>query len=218
MKQAQVATQKTTAQKIGDFIVNTLLVLSFVVLIISCYLVYTYKDNPDEAYLFGFKPVYVLTGSMEPTLREHSVCIVQKTTYDDVKVDDMIMYTIDDKTITHRIIEKTELGIRTKGDNNNVEDAYLLQPENINAKVVLRLNIVADIVNDCSAGWQGYFKWIALPILIIMIPVITIKVIKKIMTMPDDDEEKPNNIENKTQKTPEVEQKTGNVAQETNKE
>lgn len=188
MKKAQNATPKTTAQKIGDFIVNALLILSFAVLIISCCLVYKYRENPDEAYLFGFKPVYVLTGSMEPILREHGVCIVQKTTYDDVDVDDIVMYTIDDKTITHRIIEKSELGIRTKGDNNNVEDAYLLQPENINAKVVLRLNFVADIVNDCSSGWQGYVKWIVLPLLIIIIPIITVKVIKKIISAPDEEE------------------------------
>lgn len=170
-----------TRKKIGDIIINIILILSFVVLGLAIVTAVKYKENPEDAYLFGYKPVYVMTGSMEPTLREKGICIVQKTDYDSVDVDDIIMYQIDDKIITHRIIEKTEEGIRTKGDNNNVNDAYLLQEENVLAEVVCIFNFTATIVNDFQAGPIGFIKWIGYPIFIIVVIVVATKIIKRIL-------------------------------------
>ena len=110
--------------KLGDVILNIVVALAFLFLGMSIIIGVKFKENPEDAYLLGYKPVYILTGSMEPTLREKGVCIVKKISYDDVKVGDMIMFTIDEKTITHRVISKTEEGIRTKGDNNDVDDAF----------------------------------------------------------------------------------------------
>lgn len=187
---------------VGDVIVNILLVASLAILACSIFIAYKFKENPQEAYLFGYKPIYVLTGSMEPTMREKSVVIVKKATYDEVDVDDIIMYEVEDKSITHRIIEKTEEGIRTKGDNNNVEDAYTLTDENVKAKVVLRLNIVASIVNDCMSGPMGYVKWVGFPIFVLVVLFGTPKLVKKILTSDkfDDKPKKEKNNDNKESK------------------
>lgn len=173
--------------KIGDIIIDIILAFALIILGVSIVVAFKFKENPEDAYLFGYKPVYILTGSMEPTLREKGICIVKQTTYDDVDVGDIIMYQIDEKTITHRIVEKTDEGIRTKGDNNNVEDAYLLQDENVKAKVVLIFNFTATIINDLQSGPMGYVKWIGYPIFVIVIIVGTTKIIKKIKNSKDDD-------------------------------
>lgn len=182
---------------IKDIIVDIFLALALVILGLSIFTAFKYKENPEDAYIFGYKPVYILTGSMEPTLREKGVCIVKQTTYDEVDVDDILMYKVDEKTITHRVIEKTEEGIRTKGDNNDVDDAYLLHEENVKAKVVCILNFTSTIINDLESGPRGYIKWIGFPIFAIVIIVVAKKVIIKILKSIDDDEEEPKQIKNK---------------------
>ena len=189
--------------KISDIIVDILLALALIVLGMSIFIAFKFKENPEDAYLFGYKPVYILTGSMEPTLREKGICIVEKTTYDDVDVGDIVMYTIEDKTITHRIVEKTEEGIRTKGDNNNVKDAYLLQEDNIKAKVAFIMNFTATIINDLQSGPMGYVKWIGYPVFVIIVLVVLSKLIKKIIKSnnkdgKDDDEENDNALNEKS--------------------
>ena len=167
--------------KVVNVIINCIFVLAVLFLIISVKTAYDFKSNPEDAYVFGYKPVYILTGSMEPTLREKGVCVVKKATYDEVDVGDIIMYTIEDKTITHRIVEKTEEGIRTKGDNNDVNDAYLLQEENIRAKVICAFNFTATIINDLEGGIMGYVKWIFYPVFVLVVVWGTIKLVKKIV-------------------------------------
>lgn len=190
--------------KISDIIIDILLAVALIVLGMSIFVAFKFKENPEDAYLFGYKPVYILTGSMEPTLKEKGVCIVKKATYDEVDVDDIVMYTIEDKTITHRIVEKTEEGIRTKGDNNNVRDAYLLQEENIKAKVVFIMNFTAPIITDFESGPMGFVKWIGYPIFVIIVLVVVVKVIKKILKSNDDDDKK---LENKNDSNDSVQNK-----------
>lgn len=183
---------------VWDVIVNILLVLSFGVLILAVITAMKFKENPEEAFLFGYKPVYILTGSMEPTLREKGICVVKQCGYDDVEVNDIIMYQIEDKTITHRVVEKTEEGIRTKGDNNDVQDAYLLGEENVKAKVVAIFNITAVIINDLHMGAIGYIKWIGFPLMIIAIIIFFPKIVRKIWQAPDEESPKTTgSVENK---------------------
>lgn len=184
---------KKTIKKITNIFTNILLVLSLLLLAFSAYTAYTFKSNPEEAYLFGYKPVLILTGSMEPTLKVNGVAIVQKATYDDVDVGDIVMYQAGDKLITHRIVKKTEEGITTKGENNNSEDSYLLTNRNIKAKVVSIWNWTATPINsiwpdgiNSPISVKGLLKWVAFPLLIIIVLEVLIKVIKKVSRMDDD--------------------------------
>lgn len=197
LKKGKIMKKVNKKLKISDIVINILLVLSFVILGLSIYTTIKYKENPQDAYLFGYKPVLVLTGSMEPTLKEKGICIVKKVTYDEVDIDDILMYTIDEKTITHRIISKTEEGIRTKGDNNNVQDAYLLGEENVKAKVVAIFNFTAPIINDFEGGYMGYVRWIGFPIFVLVVIFTVKKVVKNILK---NDIAKNKTEENKTEK------------------
>ena len=131
---------------------------------------------------------------MEPTLKVNGVAIVEKATYDEVEVGDIIMYQVGDKMITHRIIEKTEDGITTKGDNNNTQDAYLLTEENVKAKVVSIWNWTSIPLNDIfpdgmngDMNTRGLVKWIGFPIFVIIVLKVFFFIVKKINKMDDED-------------------------------
>lgn len=78
--------------------------------------------------LIGLDIYVVLSGSMEPEYKTGSVIYVKEIDPEDLKVDDVITFRLDEDTIaTHRIIEVTEkdghTAFRTKGDANDLEDA-----------------------------------------------------------------------------------------------
>jgi len=71
-------------------------------------------------YACGIVPYVVLSGSMEPTIETGSVCFINKhADYNSIKEKDIIAYQMKDGTlITHRVVEVTDSGLKTKGDNN----------------------------------------------------------------------------------------------------
>lgn len=194
--------KKKLFKNIANAITNILVVASILLLFFALFTAYKFKENPEDAYLFGYKPVLILTGSMEPTMHVNGVVIVEKTTYEDVKEGDIIMYKVNDKMITHRIIEKSSEGITTKGDNNQTEDAYLLTEENIQAKVVKIWNWTAKPLNEIfpegfgegTVNKKAIAKWIGFPIFIIVVLKLLLFAIKKINKM-DDEPKKDKNEE-----------------------
>lgn len=70
--------------------------------------------------LLGFKPLYVMSGSMKPAFPVGSLIFVQKTAPEDIQVGDPITYTINDAGdySTHRVIaiESYETSVRTLTD------------------------------------------------------------------------------------------------------
>ncbi len=86
--------------------------------------------------LFGFKPLVVLSGSMEPTFKTGSIIYYYKVNEDELKEGDIITFKseLSDKMISHRI-ESIEDGLyETKGDANNVPDAVKIRFSNIKGK------------------------------------------------------------------------------------
>ena len=185
-----------------NILTDILLIAALTILVLSAYTASQYKSNPEDAYLFGYKPILVLTGSMEPTMKVNSVCVAKKATYDDVEVGDIIMYKIDGKLITHRVIEETEQGFRTKGDNNNTEDAYFITENNIQAKVIHIANWTAGIIEDLQTT-EGKIRWIGFPIFVIIVLAVLIAVIKKIINSPDEKEEQEDKSEEESSENPE---------------
>ncbi|MFU8795479.1 MAG: signal peptidase I [Dethiobacteria bacterium] len=89
----------------------------------------------------GYKPVIVLTGSMEPAYEVGSVIYYQAESFDNLAVGDVITFSISDDrqiVITHRIyaIDDASKLIITKGDANPTPDTYPLAPENIRGRVI----------------------------------------------------------------------------------
>lgn len=107
----------------------------------------------------------IVTPSMVPTINVEDAIIVLRKEPEEFKMKDIITFTSSDPrysglTITHRIvgIEKMsdgQLYFRTKGDNNNVEDATLVPATNVYGKVILKIPLIGYIqyVLMQAYGW-----------------------------------------------------------------
>ena len=107
--------------KIISCILNVLLAIMMIVIIVGSYYMYQVKiQKKDYANLWGYSLFEVGTGSMSPTIEIGDVVITKITK--DVEENDIIVYIEDDDIITHRLIEKNEERLITRGDANNSED------------------------------------------------------------------------------------------------
>lgn len=86
--------------------------------------------------IFGYKPLVVLTGSMEPSFKPGSVIFYEKVEEKDIKEGDIITFKIDNDTlVSHRVNKITEDGLyETKGDCNNAPDSKLISYSNVVGK------------------------------------------------------------------------------------
>ena len=104
--------------------------------------------------VFGIKIYIVLSGSMEPVFQTGSVVYVKTVDPDELQVDDIITYKLDNVTVTHRIIELVKdennsdvIGFRTKGDANQAADNGMVLKENVIGEAVSaipKLGFLAD--------------------------------------------------------------------------
>ena len=85
-------------------------------------------------FLFGWKPVVVLSESMEPTYTSGDILIVRERT-GAPEPDDIILFRATgfgmDTYVTHRLIGKDEGGYITKGDHNEHADPGRVQEADI---------------------------------------------------------------------------------------
>ena len=129
----------------GDFkhklltVVGTVLcIILLPVLIINCILIvksYTSEEVPDVG---GYLPLIVLTDSMYPVIESGDLIICHTAEPEEIQVGDVIAFFDPagngSSIVTHRVLEVTEDGWRTKGDNNNTEDRLTVQPEDLVAR------------------------------------------------------------------------------------
>ena len=108
-------------------------------------LVFTSDKNNGVPSLFGRMPLTVESGSMEPTFKEGDLIIAKEIDdINELKVDDVISFwtneIVEGSNVinTHRIIEVIDengtKSFKTKGDNNDQEDTYIVYPSKIIGK------------------------------------------------------------------------------------
>ena len=85
--------------------------------------------------IVGFRPVVVLSGSMEPTYDVGTIIYYRHEDQANIKVDDVITYTLGEKMVTHRVKRIENGAYITQGDANNVEDGKPVQYSNVLGKV-----------------------------------------------------------------------------------
>ncbi len=116
--------------------------------------------------IFGYKPLIVLSGSMEPTYKVGSIVYYHKVSMSELKVGDPITYVLEDGTyITHRIVNIEEDSIETRGDANNTSDP-LVSYEQVMGKVA-KVNI--PVVGYCYEYFLKYHTIIIGILIIILI-------------------------------------------------
>ncbi|RDU25165.1 signal peptidase I [Anaerosacchariphilus polymeriproducens] len=103
-------------RKIWNFITSILLIL-YILVVALLFL-------PQAA---GLKPMYVLSGSMEPTYHVGSLIYIKPGNADKLEVSRPVTYTMgnSDVVVTHRVIkiDKEKRMFYTKGDANLSEDS-----------------------------------------------------------------------------------------------
>jgi len=118
--------------------------------------------------IFGVQVYGVLTGSMEPTYPTGSLIYVSKVDASDLRVNDVITFSISPNVIaTHRIVEivpnennPSIVRYRTKGDANSDVDAALVSANNIIGKVnfaVPKLGYLASYIQQPPGIYVAIF-------------------------------------------------------------
>lgn len=119
-----------------------------------------------------FNAYVVLTGSMLPEIQVKDVVVTKKVDASELEKGDIITFASSDSRflgtiITHRIIKKNQdkdgnITFQTQGDNNNVADSALVQPNNIYGKVILKIPKLG-YLQDFLATQGGWIIVILLP-------------------------------------------------------
>ena len=137
---------KSQGVKVGNIlniiikaILNLIYVLLVVIVIILIYnIIQVSILNRPYMNIFGYSFFQVKTGSMSGTMEKGDIIIVKLTK--EVEENDII---------THRIIEKQEEQLITKGDANNAEDDPITTDEIIGKVVYIVKNVEI---------WKNVFK------------------------------------------------------------
>ncbi|MBQ7140905.1 MAG: signal peptidase I [Bacilli bacterium] len=108
--------------KIKDFIFRIIYILLIIYLLIFI---------PS---LWGYKPLVVISGSMEPTLKVGGILYYEKIDIDEFNEGDILVYQTKDHIISHRIVDIIEDDFITKGDKNNSVDNNLVNINQILGK------------------------------------------------------------------------------------
>lgn len=120
---------------------NILLAIAVIILILA-----------SVCQIMNLKPVVVLSGSMEPEMKTGSMAFIDMKDKD-VEKGDIISFKNGEVLVSHRVVEITEEGYKTKGDNNDDEDEGTVKKENVEGTVLF------------SVPGMGYFlKTKALPV------------------------------------------------------
>lgn len=91
-------------------------------------------------YIIGIKPYVVISGSMEPNIKVGSVSFINtRYSYSKIKVGDIIAFKTDNIFATHRVVETTQYGFKTKGDANNIEDGNIVSKDEYVGKNILSI-------------------------------------------------------------------------------
>jgi len=99
--------------------------------------------------LLGWKPVVVLTGSMEPAYKVGGLIYYQKTAFENIEVGDAITFKAgNDSLVTHRVVETDNISqsFITKGDSNNTNDNNSVEYVEVAGKT-----------SDVCIPYAGYF-------------------------------------------------------------
>lgn len=121
-------------KKILYYVLFLVIVLPF--LIFNLTLIIKSKLYPDKiADFMGYKPFIVMSGSMGTTINIGDLVIVKKVNSSIIHTGDIIAFKNGNIVISHRVKEVINdsgtYKFKTKGDNNNVADDFIVSSDAI---------------------------------------------------------------------------------------
>lgn len=125
---------KQTIQATCGAISGMLLLALMIIAIYAVFASYRERRYGTPFFLFGWKPVVVLSESMEPTYTSGDIILVREKE-GTPELDEIVLFRAAgfgiNAYVTHRLIGKDEGGYITKGDNNEYADPGRVQEEDI---------------------------------------------------------------------------------------
>lgn len=144
--------KKQVKKVIKSIIIKLIYILLLPIIIWDLIIIIETIQNPNETpSVFGIKTFCIISGSMEPTISVNDVVIIKEVEQNEIKKGDIISFTINGETITHRIInisksEDGELLYTTQGDANNIEDDEKITFDEIEGKCIKVIPKIGKIV------------------------------------------------------------------------
>ena len=83
---------------------------------------------------WGFKPLVVISGSMEPILKVGGILYYENYDINDFNKGDVLVYKTKKHIISHRIVKRVNTGFITKGDANKSNDRRVVKSTQILGK------------------------------------------------------------------------------------
>lgn len=155
------------AGKVLTFLTNLLVAVALVAAASAMLFVFGGDTEANEAFIGGYKPLVVLSGSMEPELRTNGIVVVRMVDFGDIERGDVISVRRGEAFVTHRVVEVGDDGLTTKGDANDSADAVLVSADEQVARVVHTFNAVAPVVRALRTG-EGIFPFVIAPSLAVV--------------------------------------------------
>ena len=175
---------KTKAEVATSIIAVVLSLILIPVLIFNCILIVQTIFNPDEVPSIGkITPLIVLTESMELQIHDGDLIVAKETPTEDIEIGDVISYfdptSKSGSVVTHRVIDivyqNDSLAFKTQGDNNDIEDRYLVDADKvIGVWTGFRVRFLGNVMLFMQSA-LGLILCIALPVA----AVIVLELIKK---------------------------------------
>jgi len=117
-----------------------------------------------------FKPAIVVSGSMEPTIRTGSFMLIDKKDKD-IEIGDIIAFINNDMQVSHRVVELTNDGYVTKGDNNENVDFCPVSPDKVTGTVFFTIPKLGYVL-DWVISVQGIISIITICIVFSLIDIL----------------------------------------------
>jgi len=131
--------------------------------------------------VLGISVSYVPTDSMEPTIMAGEYIMFKKASFEDAEVGDIVIYRSNNNNmyIVHRVLEKYDDYLITKGDNNTLPDNDKIYPDMIYGEYVMTVGILSVFSGGIS---KNAIFFILIFIFIIMIGMQVVSIIIKSKT------------------------------------
>lgn len=174
-------------------LISVLVIAAAVVVLLTVVL-----TKPGEApQIGGYTVLRITTGSMEPEYKIDTLILVKNVEPDTIKSNDVISFYSKDPALagavnTHRVVEVEKDGdhwiYTTKGDANNVVDAYTVDAKYLIGKIVASSLVLGKLARLVSNPLI-FIPIILIPLAIILINNI-VKTAKLANTLAQEEEEK----------------------------
>ncbi len=163
--------------KVLNFIVNALLVLSLVLGVACAFTAYVSQSGDGVPSFFGIRPFSIQSDSMSPFFEEGDLIISYKVTdYIALEVGDVITFwtIINGERVlnSHRIIAIEDYGtyyyFSTQGDNNSIADSLGVHQSEIVGKYITHIPNVGTFIDFLQTS-TGFLIVIVVPVLLFFV-------------------------------------------------